>query len=449
MRPARAFGLLLAAWLLACATASADPGGAIVLPQDRPGRFLGVETCGTKLCHDSAEPWRNATVSMQERRIWQAHDTHAGAQASLASELAARISANLGLADATSARPCLVCHSTDVALSQRGPKLRGDEGVSCESCHGAGGDFLRAHLSPTATYASNVAAGLYPTADSEARATLCLSCHRGDARRRITHRFYAAGHPRLRFELDTYGARQPYHHRVDADYRRRKPAPSHFRLWAAGAIGAAQALIKDVYSTPRAATGVFPEPSLYDCHACHSSYSDGLDFASRVGLPPGVPVLADAPLLVLRAVAAVIEPQLVSELRDRTRALERSPRDGPARVAALQGVGATLRRLQGTLTTYAEQPTDASTAAAALVVVVAEEQPLPYVAAESIAMGLSTLLLADYEERRLDPEIHARVEQAVDRLYATLEDEGAWRPAAFAQAAGALRTVRPRPAPPP
>jgi len=67
-------GTLLALLAVISPPAAAD---ALTLPHERDARFLGVETCGSSQCHGSAEPWRNATVLMKERLVWQAHDAHA------------------------------------------------------------------------------------------------------------------------------------------------------------------------------------------------------------------------------------------------------------------------------------------------------------------------------------------------------------------------------------
>lgn len=152
-------------------------------PVDGPGRFLGVNTCGNSQCHDSAEPWRNATVLMHERRIWQEQDPHARAYETLRGEPAQRIASRLGLGAATQAEPCLACHSTRVPKAQQGPAFRVEMGIGCESCHGAGGNFLSTHVQPTATHAGNLAAGMYPLSDPQARAALCASCHVGDTQR--------------------------------------------------------------------------------------------------------------------------------------------------------------------------------------------------------------------------------------------------------------------------
>lgn len=434
-------GFLVIAGLLLLFVAlgrAAFADGAPTLPADRDARFLGVDTCGSSECHGSPEPWRNATVLMKERLIWEAHDAHAKAHASLSDERGQRIAKNLGLADATQAPECLACHSTFVPAAQRGPKFRLEAGVGCESCHGPGGSFLRTHVQPTSRHATNVAAGMYPTTNPEARATLCLSCHQGDAKRRISHRLYGAGHPRLRFELDTYSVNQPYHFNPDADYRRRKPLATHFSMWASGQLGAARMLLDALADPSRTHAGLFPELAQYDCHACHQAIGDDPGHRPRPGLAAGAPSLNDAPLVALRGLAAVLEPSLAERLRDETRALQRAVGEPGRRDAALAGLARTLHELETRLAGRAEQPTDGRAAARALNAVVANEQPLPFIAAEATAMSLSTLLLAEREAGRIADADYARVDRALDAIYAALGDERTYRPAVLAEAVAAL-----------
>lgn len=423
------------AWFASLAAAAAEVP---TLPADRDARFLGVDTCGSSECHGSPTPWRNATVLMRERLIWEAHDPHAKAHASLSSDAGKRIASNLGLADATQAPECLSCHSTFVPAAQRGPKFRLETGVGCESCHGPGGSFLRTHMQVTSKHETNIAAGMFPTTNPEARAALCLSCHQGDAQRRISHRIYGAGHPRLRFELDTYSVNQPYHFNPDADYRRRKPTSSHFRLWAAGQLGAARTLLAQLGDPAQARAGIFPELAQYDCHACHQQIGDDPGYKPRPGLKAGAPTLIDAPLVALRGLSAVIAPALTDRLRDETRALQRAVTDVDGRAAALATLARTLGELDAALAARAEQDGDGRAVALALNAMVADEMPLPFSAAEATAMSLSTLLLADREAGRLAEADYVRINQALDGIYAALGDEKTYRPAALASAVGAL-----------
>ena len=402
------------------------------LPVDSDARFLGVETCGSSQCHGSSEPWRNATVSMKERFIWQAHDKHAQAFASLSSEAGRAIAAKLGLADASQAPQCLSCHSTFVPLAQRGPKFSLDDGVGCESCHGPGSQFLATHVQPTAQHAGNIAAGLYPTNQPAPRAALCMSCHQGDDKRQLGHALYGAGHPRLRFELDTYGALQPYHFVADADYRRRKPLASHLRLWAAGQLRAAEQLLAQVKRAH--GQGLFPELANYDCLTCHRPIGVDAEHQPRAGVAPGALSLNDAPLVVLRALASVAAPSEAGRLREDSHELQGALADTTHRDRVLEKLKNRLTTLAKAMEDRGEQRGDLKAVITALCAEAHTEQPLAFAAAESIAMSAATLLAADYEQQGLSAARYQRASLALDSVYVAVGDDRSYRAKTFVAA---------------
>ena len=421
---------------LAAATCALAGDVAPSLPADRDARFLGVDTCGSSECHGSSEPWRNATVSMKERLVWQAHDPHAKAYETLAGDKGRAIAGKLGLADPTAAPECLTCHSTFVPAAQRGPKFALAAGVGCESCHGPGSQFLKAHVQPTAQHASNVEAGMYPTNLAAPRATLCLSCHQGDGPRGISHRLYGAGHPRLRFELDTYGAAQPYHFVADADYRRRKPQASHLELWAAGQVQAAELLLSQVESAH--ARGLFPELAGYDCQACHRPIGVDDNYLPRAGVGPGGLSVNDAPLVVLRALASVAAPGEVDGLRADSRELQRQLFDAQGRARVVARLKTRVTTIANAFQAHGRQPGDTAAVVSALLAEARAEQPLAFGAAESTAMALATLVVAQYEQQELAADRYQRANQALDGIYAAVGDERKYRATNFVTALDGL-----------
>lgn len=413
----------------------------LALPSASTARFLGVETCGSSECHGSAEPWRNATVMMKERQIWQAHDAHAKAYTALTGKDGQAIGHKMGLADPAQAEQCLVCHTTFVPAAQRGPKFSLEAGVGCESCHGAGGSFVPTHIQPTSKHATNIAAGMYPTNNPGARAALCLSCHQGDAVRKVSHQLYGAGHPRLRFELDTFSVLQPYHFNPDADYRRRKPPASHFRLWAEGQIGAANQLLAQLSAENAAPHGLFPELSRFDCHACHRGINNDPNYQPRPGLRAGSLTLNDAPLIALRALAKVVAPTQVAALEKATRELQNSVADPVAHRRATERLKDIADQLATDLRARAEQAGDGQAVASALLATSRAEAPLPFMTAEGVAMALATLSAADFENQRVSAAQYQKVNTALDAAYAALGDEQTYRPTVFAQALTAVATA--------
>lgn len=297
--------LLAAALLLPSMAAWSAPA----LPSKAPDSHLGAASCSGSSCH-GVEAGNGGTVQQNEFLIWSRRDDHAKAYKVLQSEAGRRIARNLGLASATGPE-CLACHSDPVAAAQRGKRYRAEEGVSCEACHGGGERWMGPHVAGTADRKTLLAAGLYPTWEPAARAALCLSCHQSSNERPVDHKLFGAGHPPLnRFELDAYSATQPAHHRVDADYRRRKPVAGSGEIWLAGQLTAALNLLDELQSPRFAQHGAFPELAFYDCDACHHPM-DSLRFGGGAGTVPGQVRLYDVPLVLTGQALSALAPDAV------------------------------------------------------------------------------------------------------------------------------------------
>jgi len=97
--------------------------------------FVGSAKCAT--CHKTA-------AQGEQFPKWQA-SKHAKAYETLAGEKAKEIAKAKGIADPQKAPECLKCHVTahgvDAALL--GEKYAVTDGVGCESCHGAGADYIK------------------------------------------------------------------------------------------------------------------------------------------------------------------------------------------------------------------------------------------------------------------------------------------------------------------
>ncbi|KAA3615331.1 MAG: cytochrome C554 [Calditrichaeota bacterium] len=94
--------------------------------------FDYVGALGCKKCHKSAK-------SGAQYKVWS-EKKHSKAYATLASEESMKIAKAKGIADPQKAKECLKCHVTayDVAAERLGTKYSIEDGVGCESCHGAG-----------------------------------------------------------------------------------------------------------------------------------------------------------------------------------------------------------------------------------------------------------------------------------------------------------------------
>ena len=284
-------------------------------------RYMGVASCAGSSCHGAAN-MAGAAVRQDEYLTWQRKDRHARAYATLRSDRSRRIAVNLGIADATAAPACLVCHADEVPVAQRGGRFQLSDGVGCETCHGASERWVSPHTRGYAGHKERLADGLYPTWEPAARAELCLSCHQGDAKRPMTHAIMGAGHPPLLFELDTFGALQPAHYDVDADYAKRKGRPANARIWAVGQVVAARGLIAGIAAT--AGEGLFPELVWFSCNACHHPMQPRWEADPSSSLPPGRVRLADTALYQVASWLDVVKPELAARWHAELRALHQS-----------------------------------------------------------------------------------------------------------------------------
>lgn len=141
---ARAVGLL--SILLWAASAAAAP------------RYLGPNKCIS--CHDH-----------EKQKDWSATDSHARALSQLEDKNAARYARAIGLADPYSLKgACVACHATVFNADA-------NAGVSCETCHGAGSEYVEPHQEK-GSYAKAVALGMVDTRGNYAVwAKMCNECH--------------------------------------------------------------------------------------------------------------------------------------------------------------------------------------------------------------------------------------------------------------------------------
>ncbi len=257
-------------------------------------KHLGVASCASSVCHGSVKARSVTRIPQNEYVIWSRHDRHRNAYKTLLTPASRRIAANLGLANAHEADVCLDCHADNVPPAQRGERFQINDGVTCEACHGGAGAYIDSHTQKHLSHADRVESGLLPIDDIDVRAALCFSCHLGNADKSADHRIMGAGHPRLSFELDTFSVLQPAHYVVDEDYLAEKWAGDHLVTWVQGQISAARHTLSQIEGTVLRKDAVFPELSMFDCHACHHSLDDiRWQQQSRIMLPPGTIRLND------------------------------------------------------------------------------------------------------------------------------------------------------------
>lgn len=129
-------------------------------------KYGGVITC--KSCHFSKK-------SGAQYKIWKA-GPHAKAYETLKTEKAKEAAAKLGIEDPLKSEKCMKCHVTafGVDASLKGPKLKVENGVGCESCHGPGSAYKGRKVMKD-IYAGKVDGAKYglviPTEET------CVKCH--------------------------------------------------------------------------------------------------------------------------------------------------------------------------------------------------------------------------------------------------------------------------------
>jgi len=182
------------------------------------GQFVGVAGCKSSSCHGGAGEKRNQYLT------WLQKDFHARSYAILTNARSARIAETLGLPVAQESNRCTVCHSPfqSVAATRLAPTAHPDEGVSCESCHGAAESWLHGHTRKDWNYAMRVTAGMRDLKSFYVRANTCVACHQN-----LDSDIVKAGHPELTFELDGQSVAEPKHWRDD-------DPSSGLRAWLGG-----------------------------------------------------------------------------------------------------------------------------------------------------------------------------------------------------------------------
>jgi hypothetical protein len=391
---------------------------------------MGVATCATSQCHGSAVPRDVSGVLQNEYVTWTQSDPHSKAYEVLSNDLSQRIAARLGIGRAREAEICLDCHADNVAANKRGKKFQIADGVGCEACHGGAENWLSTHYdTPTATNAANIASGMFPGNETEARAELCLSCHLGTRSKFATHRIMAAGHPRLAFELDTFtelwrtAGRQP-HYRVDADYRERKNHAGHSYTWAAGLLAEARARLGLIASGRFDAGGLFPELAFYDCHSCHRTMKkvQWRALPRHGGAGPGAPFINDGTFVMALALARSIQPEVAAELEAALSNLHvASSKSAEDIRAAASKLNVVLNRMQ---LSPAKIRSGERAILEAILEMGAEGNYLDYVSAEQAFMAVQMLAI-----ELDDPDLEAEL----DSLANSLEDDERYQPTEFAR----------------
>ena len=277
--------------------------------------YIGAGGCASSNCHGAAAPLApsDSRILGNEYATWSVADKHARAYKVLLEPRGKRMAEVLKISDATHDKRCAVCHvvgSPDKSLN---------DGVACEACHGPAEKWLGTHTRQN-SHAASVQAGMIDTKNIEIRAKTCLACHLGSGDQVVEHDLIAAGHPDLAFELDTFTAAQPAHHRP-------MPPAMRVRAWAVGQTAALAEMSRLVAAH---AAKSWPEFSDLECYQCHhdlkaDSWRIARGYDAR---RPGSLQLNTSRLEIVRDLVSVAAPDQRAALESALTRLTSSVMDG-------------------------------------------------------------------------------------------------------------------------
>jgi len=163
MRKIQVLLLILALSVAWNAQIMVDPAASEAPPQRQ---HVGVDKC--KVCH------KNEAKGDQYSE-WLG-GPHAKAFKTLGSDQAKAIAKEKGIEDPQAAAECLKCHVTGHGLAAEllGPNYKKEDGVGCESCHGAGGDYYKMKTMK-AVFAGEIEPGTVGLILPDEK--LCVGCH--------------------------------------------------------------------------------------------------------------------------------------------------------------------------------------------------------------------------------------------------------------------------------
>jgi hypothetical protein len=393
---------------------------------------MGPGSCSSSNCHGSIKPLNSSNVLQNEYITWSRHDHHSKAFLNLQNSDSKKIAQNLGIGDPTKEPLCLKCHAThyqdDIPKSEA---FRLEDGVSCEACHGAAEGYLKSHAVTGTSHAENVANGLTDLSNIDTRATLCLSCHFGTEDKTVNHDLYGAGHPRLTFEIDTFGVLQPKHWVVDSDYEKRKGPYIPMRTWLIGQVHHAESALEVLNSPTRSRNGNLPELSIFDCFSCHHSLTEGQWKKRSYGGKPGQLRLNLPALVILKEVTTALNKPLGDELSTQLMAVHDAYlKDGsPEAISALETLVTTkVKKLVENTST--DLPT--TTRVLASLTNYAANNPWPtFELAEQLGMGMQATIATS-------PELAKLYAIELKEMFGALRSAQAFKPEGFTAAAKKL-----------
>lgn len=394
-------------------------------------QYMGVATCASSNCHGAAAPRKSTNVLQNEFSTWHKYGKHSKAWSVLLKDDAQKIGTHLGIEKPEEDPLCLKCHATYLPdETKRGAKFTYEDGVTCESCHGAAGGWITSHTKSGITHEENIQNGLTNLSDLTIRTKLCLSCHYGTEDKTVNHRLIGAGHPRLAFELDTFSMIQPRHWEVDNDYKERKGDYIPAKAWLIGQTLLASERLKALTSPVRSKNGIWPELSLFTCESCHHSLKEDRwkvrDFGDRAGELR----LNLSSFMLLTSVLRELDADLASTIDALLETLHEKYKSG----GAIEHIEQLQRLLREKVIPVVKELTYTDELLKRLfteLVQFATRPHFQYEEAEQILMGLSSLVATS-------AALEHQYEDSLEELYTALQDDEAHDADAFTKAASKL-----------
>jgi len=395
-------------------------------------KFSGVGSCSSSNCHGSSSPRSSSNILQNEYVTWFKHDKHAKAFENLGNSDSKIIAKHLGLGDPQKEALCLSCHATYSASNSSEAQKHYQDGVSCESCHGAASDWLSPHAEKGATHERNLNQGMLDLVSADSRAKVCSDCHFGNDQQYVSHRIMGAGHPRISFELDTYAAIEPWHWEVDEDYRKRKGDYLAARYWLSGQYELAKREVERILSEKRSKDGVFPELTMFYCYSCHHSLAAGQWKNADYSGAPGELRLSFSGLTMLRTAIGVKDSELLSKIDAALKDLHSGMRSGDLKPAAKSLLKLVSEDARKAAASYDFAPANLKKLLAALVDQSLEIGNLHYEEAEQFAMAFSAVTVSISPNKPL-------YKKEIDQVYKILKDPAGFQAEDFRKAAGELK----------
>lgn len=356
-------------------------------------KYMGVGSCSSSNCHGGQAPRTGNDILQNEFTTWYKHDKHAKAYQVLGGKESKRIAYHLGIKDPQKDPTCLNCHATYTSsVETQGSSFQMEDGVGCESCHGAAENWLGSHTARSASHEDNINNGMRDLNPLDSRTKLCLSCHLGTDDKFVSHRIMGAGHPRLSFELDTFTATEPAHWKVDDDYVKRKGAYVSARAWLVGQVVQASETLAAIQSEKRSKNGLMPELTLFSCFSCHHSLADNQYLSHEYGGAPGELKLNISSPVLVKAAMTAIDSGMADKIGAELDGIHKSyaAGEGAGKVKALKDIfdGAA----KSTAASFDLNDGSLRKILTALAAFGADAPPMHYEDAEQVAMGMSAVL---------------------------------------------------------